>query len=67
VKVVVFGATGMLGQGVLRECLLAPDVDELLTVGRNPTGRRDPKLREIVHADLLDLAPIADELAGLDA
>lgn len=66
-RVVVFGATGMLGQGVLRECLADDRVEAVLTVGRSPTGLAHPKLREIRHADLLDLAPIAGELAGYDA
>ena len=57
----------MVGQGVLRECLLDQDVHRVLTVGRGTTGRTDPKLREIVHANLLDLAPIADALSGYDA
>jgi uncharacterized protein YbjT (DUF2867 family) len=66
-RVILFGATGMIGQGVLRECLLAPDVDDVLTVGRAPTGRQDPKLTELTHADLLDLAPVEDRLGGYDA
>ncbi|MCW6004871.1 NAD-dependent epimerase/dehydratase family protein [Micromonospora sp. CPCC 205371] len=66
-KVIVFGATGMIGQGVLRECLLAPDVEAVLTVGRTPTGQRHAKLREIAHADLSDLTPIADDISGYDA
>jgi uncharacterized protein YbjT (DUF2867 family) len=67
VKVIVFGATGMIGQGVLRECLLASDVEAVLTVGRAPTGQAHAKLREITHADLSDLTPIAGELSGYDA
>jgi uncharacterized protein YbjT (DUF2867 family) len=66
-KVVVFGATGMIGQGVLRECLLSPSVTEVLTVGRAVTGRTDPKLREIAHADMFDLTPIRADLADTDA
>ncbi len=66
-KVIVFGATGMVGQGVLRECLLAPDVERVLVVGRTPTGRQDPKLREVEHRDFTDFAPIENELAGYDA
>ena len=66
-KVIVFGATGMVGQGVLRECLLDPDVERVLTVGRTPTGRQDPKLDEIAHPDLADLTPVEDRLAGYDA
>ncbi|GIE77640.1 epimerase [Actinoplanes philippinensis] len=63
----MFGATGMVGQGVLRECLLAPDVTGVLVVTRSPTGVEHPKLREIVLPDLADLSPIAGELAGYDA
>lgn len=66
-KVIVFGASGMVGQGVLRECLFDPDVTEVLAVGRRPLGRTDPKLRELVHDDLSDLADVADQLAGYDA
>ncbi|MEJ3744552.1 NAD-dependent epimerase/dehydratase family protein [Actinomycetes bacterium KLBMP 9797] len=66
-KVIVFGGTGMVGQGVLRECLLAEDVSAVLTVGRTPTGRPHAKLRELIHQDFTDLTPIADELAGYDA
>jgi uncharacterized protein YbjT (DUF2867 family) len=66
-KVVVFGATGMVGQGVLRESLLAQDVDEVLAVIRTPTGVSHPKLREVKLADFTDLSPIRDELTGFDA
>jgi uncharacterized protein YbjT (DUF2867 family) len=66
-KVIIFGATGMVGQGVLRECLADGRVEGVLVVGRSPTGRAHGKLREIVHGDLLDLAPIEGELAGFDA
>lgn len=66
-RVVVFGATGMIGQGVLRECLLAPDVESVLAVGRAPTGVTHEKLRDLVHQDLLDLSPIEGDLAGHDA
>ncbi|HEY3010317.1 MAG TPA: NAD-dependent epimerase/dehydratase family protein [Micromonosporaceae bacterium] len=66
-NVIIFGATGMVGQGVLRECLLDPSVEAVLTVGRSPTGRDHVKLREIVRPDLFDLASIEDELSGWDA
>jgi uncharacterized protein YbjT (DUF2867 family) len=65
--VVIFGASGMVGQGVLRECLLDPDVRRVVTVGRSGTGQQHSKLEEIVHGDLLDLSPIESKLAGLDA
>jgi uncharacterized protein YbjT (DUF2867 family) len=66
-KVILFGATGMVGQGVLRECLLAPDVEQVLSVGRKALGEQSPKLREALLPDLSDLAPIDGELAGYDA
>ena len=66
-KVLVFGATGMVGQGVLRECLLDPEVDLAVTVGRNATGMRNAKLREIVHGNLTSYAGVEGELAGFDA
>lgn len=66
-KVIVFGATGMVGQGVLRECLLDPAVTEVLTVGRSATGQQSPKLREIVHKDFLDFSAIENEMTGYDA
>jgi uncharacterized protein YbjT (DUF2867 family) len=66
-KVVVFGATGMVGQGALRESLLASDVEEVVAVIRTPTGVRHPKLREVKLTDFADLTPIKDELAGADA
>ncbi|MDQ2871314.1 MAG: epimerase [Acidobacteriota bacterium] len=66
-KVLLFGASGMVGQGVLRECLLDPDVTSVLSIVRRPTGVRAPKLREIVHPDFLDFSPIESDLSGLDA
>ncbi|MEV4657516.1 NAD-dependent epimerase/dehydratase family protein [Micromonospora sp. NPDC049301] len=66
-RVVIFGATGMVGQGVLRECLLAEDVREVLTVGRRPTGQRHPKLRELTVADVGELEAVRAELTGVDA
>jgi uncharacterized protein YbjT (DUF2867 family) len=66
-KVLVFGATGMVGQGVLRECLLAPEVELAVTVGRTATGSQHAKLKEIVRKDLGSYAEITDELAGFDA
>ncbi|MEV4115392.1 epimerase [Nonomuraea sp. NPDC049695] len=66
-KVILFGATGMIGRGVLRECLLDDRVTAVLTVGRAPTGLAHDKLREIRHDDLLDLGAIEGELSGYDA
>lgn len=66
-KVILFGGTGMVGQGVLRECLLDPDVSQVLCIGRSPLGRSDPKLKEILQPDLYDLSPIEGQLKGYDA
>jgi len=66
-NVLLFGATGMVGQGVLRECLLDPGVASVVSIGRSPTGVSHPKLREILHADLTNYAPIESELSGFDA
>jgi uncharacterized protein YbjT (DUF2867 family) len=66
-NVLLFGATGMVGQGVLRECLLDPDVQLVQTVGRSATGAQHPKLREIVHQDLWHYDAIAAHLYGFDA
>jgi len=66
-KVILFGATGMVGQGVLRECLLDADVESVLAVGRSPTGQRHAKLREIVHDNFLDYSGVESQLAGFDA
>jgi uncharacterized protein YbjT (DUF2867 family) len=66
-KVILFGATGMVGQGVLRECLLDAGVESVLAVGRSSTGQRHAKLREILHTDFMDFSAIESELAGFDA
>jgi uncharacterized protein YbjT (DUF2867 family) len=66
-KVMLFGATGMVGQGVLRECLLDADVESVLAVGRSPTGVQSTKLREIIHDNFLDFSAIESDLAGYDA
>ena len=66
-NVILFGATGMVGQGVLRECLLDAGVASVVSIGRSATGVSNPKLREIVHADLTNYAPIEAQLSGFDA
>jgi uncharacterized protein YbjT (DUF2867 family) len=66
-NVLLFGATGMVGQGVLGECLLDPDVKEVLVIGRSASGQLHPKLRELVHQDLYDLSPLESQLTGFDA
>ena len=67
VKVILFGATGMVGQGALRECLLDPEVESVLAIGRTATGQQHERLHEIVHEDFCDFSPIEDKLAGYGA
>ncbi|WP_248799807.1 NAD(P)H-binding protein [Pseudomonas sp. MWU13-2105] len=66
-KVLLFGATGMVGQGVLRECLLADDVQQVRVIGRTPLTQVDPKLSQVVQADLFNYQAIEGELQGFDA
>jgi len=65
-KVILFGATGMVGQAVLRECLRDEGVEAVLAVGRSPTRQPHPKLRELVRKDLFDFRADSD-LRGYDA
>jgi len=66
-NVLLFSATGMVGQGVLRECLLAYDVARVQAVGRTGTGQQHAKLKELVHADLFDVRAIEPALQHFDA
>jgi uncharacterized protein YbjT (DUF2867 family) len=66
-RVLLTGATGMLGQGALLECLRDPGVEGVVTLGRSATGNRDPRLEEITVPNLADLHGIADRVRGLDA
>lgn len=66
-KVLMFGASGMVGHAVLHECLQNNEVSAILCVGRRSTGIRHPKLKELLNADLFNLAPIAEQLKGHDA
>jgi uncharacterized protein YbjT (DUF2867 family) len=66
-KAIVFGATGMVGQGVLRQCLLDPAVEHVLTVGRAATGQQHAKLRELTVPDLTDFSAVEEQLSGYDA
>jgi uncharacterized protein YbjT (DUF2867 family) len=66
-KVILFGATGMVGQGILRECLLDPDVQHILSIVRTSSGQQRPKLCELVHTNFFDYSTIGPQLAGFDA
>ena len=66
-KVILFGATGMVGQGVLRECLLDPEVESVLSIGRSASGQQHPKLRELLRSDLFDYSAVENQLSGYEA
>ncbi|QSI29827.1 NAD-dependent epimerase/dehydratase family protein [Variovorax sp. RKNM96] len=66
-NILIFGATGMVGQGVLRECLLASDVERVVAVGRNATGQQHPKLQDLVVKDMYDYSAVEPQLQGFDA
>ncbi len=66
-KIILFGATGMIGQGVLRECLLDPEVDAVLSIGRSPIPQKHPMLHELIAPNLGDLSSFESQLTGFDA
>ena len=66
-RVIVTGATGMVGEGVAYECLQCDQIDEVLLVNRRASHWSHPKLKEIIHEDLFHLEPIAGQLRGYDA
>jgi len=66
-KIILFGGSGMVGQGVLRECLIDPGVEAVLAVGRSPLGVQHAKLRELRHENFIDYAAIEPQLTGYDA
>jgi uncharacterized protein YbjT (DUF2867 family) len=66
-KVILFGATGMVGQGVLRECLIDQGIEKILSVVRRSSCQTHPKLKEIIHDNFLDFSKIENDLRGYDA
>ena len=66
-KVLIFGATGMIGRGVLLECLRDPGVELVVSLGRAATGILDGKLREIIHQNFADFSAMEESLSGFDA
>jgi uncharacterized protein YbjT (DUF2867 family) len=67
IRVIITGVTGMVGEGVLHECLLSPDVEKILVVNRKPCGVSHPKLSEIIHENFFDLSSIEPALSGYNA
>lgn len=67
IKAIITGTTGMVGEGVLHECLLHDDVEQVLVINRKPCGISHPKLKEIIHADFYDFSAIEQQLTGYNA
>lgn len=67
IRAILFGATGMVGEGVLLECLKHPDIESVLVIGRRPCNVKHPKLNEILHHDFFDFSTIENKLQGYDA
>jgi len=67
IRTIITGATGMVGEGVLLECLNHPDVEQVLVINRKSGGVTHPKLREVSHNDFFNLAPIEQQLIGFNA
>ena len=67
IKPIITGTTGMVGKGVLLECLDSPEVESVLVINRKPLELQHPKLKEVIHQDFFDLQPIAGEMKGYDS
>jgi nucleoside-diphosphate-sugar epimerase len=67
IRAIITGATGMVGEGVLNECLNNDNVEQVLVIGRKPSGYIHPKLKEIIHADFLDISSLTSQLTGYNA
>jgi N-acetyl-gamma-glutamylphosphate reductase len=67
IRAIITGATGMVGEGVLHECLMHPDVEEVLVINRRPCGVVHPRLKEILHGNFHDLSAIENHLYPYNA
>ncbi|MCF7807365.1 MAG: NAD-dependent epimerase/dehydratase family protein [Candidatus Marinimicrobia bacterium] len=67
IKAIITGATGMVGEGVLHECIKHPDIESILVITRKPTGVNDPKVTELIHTDFSDFSSLEEELRGYNA
>lgn len=67
IKVIITGATGMVGEGVLHECLIDSSIQEILVINRRPCNIIHPKLTEIIHDNFYDFTSIEDKLKGFNA
>jgi hypothetical protein len=67
IRAIITGATGMVGEGVLHECLQNKNIENVLVIGRKSCGYNHPKLKEIIHADFFDISSISEHLKGYNA
>lgn len=67
IRAIITGTTGMVGEGVLHECLLHPQVESVLIINRKPSGITHPKIKEIIHQDFFDFSAIESQLSGYNA
>lgn len=67
IRAIITGSTGMVGEGVLHECILHPDVEKILIINRRSLGINHPKVTEILHTNFHDITPIEDQLEGYNA
>jgi uncharacterized protein YbjT (DUF2867 family) len=67
IRAIITGATGMVGEGVLHECLQHKDIEQVLVIGRKPCGYIHPMLKVIIHANLYDLSSIENQLSNYNA
>jgi hypothetical protein len=66
-NVIITGTTGMVGEGILQECILNPGVEKILLINRKPGGYSDSKITEIIHKDFFDISPVENQLSGYNA
>ena len=67
IKAIITGSTGMVGEGVLHECLNYPDLESVLVINRRSCNVKHPKLKEIIHEDFSDFSSLENELSGYNA
>jgi putative NADH-flavin reductase len=66
-KVIITGATGMVGEGVLQESISNPNIEKILLINRKPSGYTHPKIEEILHSDFSNISALTSQVTGYDA
>ncbi|WP_407481166.1 NAD-dependent epimerase/dehydratase family protein [Elizabethkingia meningoseptica] len=66
-KVIISGATGMVGEGVLQECINSPKVEKILLINRKPSAYTHPKIEELLHSNFSDISSVSEKVKGYDA